>query len=75
MYSPRIREDLIPRLYRIAKARRIPMTRFVNGIVERELDAIERAVDRTNRVCEEGSSFRPEGSQCRAPPMRDSQTI
>jgi hypothetical protein len=33
MYSPQIREDLIPPLYRLAKARRIPMTRLVSEIL------------------------------------------
>lgn len=33
MYSPKIREDLIPPLYRLAKARRVPMTRLASGIL------------------------------------------
>jgi hypothetical protein len=33
MYSPQIREDLIPPLYRLAKARRVPMTRLVSDIL------------------------------------------
>ena len=33
MYSPQIREDLIPPLYRLAKARRVPMTRLVGDIL------------------------------------------
>lgn len=33
MYSPRIDEELIPTLYRLAKERRIPMTRLVNGMI------------------------------------------
>lgn len=38
MYSPKISEELIPKLYRIAKAKKIPMTRLVNQIIE---DAIK----------------------------------
>ena len=38
MYSPRIREDLIPRLYHAAKAKRIPMTALVNRILEKALN-------------------------------------
>jgi hypothetical protein len=34
MYQPKIRDDLIPRLYRLAKALNIPMTRLVNHILE-----------------------------------------
>lgn len=37
MYSPKIREDLVERLYRIAKEKRIPMTALVNGYVEKAL--------------------------------------
>ena len=58
MYSPQIREDLIPPLYRLAKARRVPMTRLVNEILAAALAAVEveavpvveervRAVERT----------------------------
>lgn len=75
MYSPKIREDLIPRLYRLAKARRIPMTRFVNGIVEKEIQAIEQADQELVLVRESSPLFRPEGSQCRAPPTKRAQTI
>jgi len=34
MYSPKIREDLIPRIYRAAKSARIAMTKWVNNILE-----------------------------------------
>lgn len=37
MYSPKIAEDLIPRLYQIGKARKIPMTRLVDGILRNAL--------------------------------------
>ncbi len=37
MYSPRIDEDLIPPLYRLAKVRRIPMTRLVSEILNEAL--------------------------------------
>lgn len=33
MYSPKIAEDLIPRLYRRAKAECVPMTRLVDRII------------------------------------------
>ncbi len=38
MYSPRIAEDLIPLLYRVAKARRVPMTVLVSEILRRALE-------------------------------------
>jgi len=37
MYSPKISEALIPRIYRAAKEAKIPMTRWVNQVVERAL--------------------------------------
>ena len=33
MYSPKIDEELIPRLYRLRKLKKMPMTRLVNGIL------------------------------------------
>ena len=42
MYSPKIDEELIPRLYRLRKLRRIPMTRLVNGILENALLELEK---------------------------------
>ncbi len=41
MYSPRIREDLIPPLYRLAKARGVPMTRLVSEILAAALAAVQ----------------------------------
>jgi len=41
MYSPQIREDLIPPLYRLAKARRVPMTRLVSDILAAALAAVQ----------------------------------
>ena len=64
MYSPQIREDLIPPLYRLAKARRVPMTRLVSAILAAALAEVQveevavveqqvRAVQRTSyRVVE-----------------------
>ena len=37
MYSPKIREDLIPRIYRVAKEAALPMTTWVNQALERAL--------------------------------------
>lgn len=37
MYSPKIRDDLIPRIYRVAKGAKVPMTRWVNQVLERAL--------------------------------------
>jgi hypothetical protein len=42
MYSPRIREPLIPRVYRAAKESGIPMTAWVNRAIEEALQEHER---------------------------------
>ena len=41
MYSPKIREDLIPKLYEVAKKRQIPMTHLVDEIIADWLRGIE----------------------------------
>ncbi len=38
MYSPKIREELIPKIFRMARAEGIPMTKLVNRILERALN-------------------------------------
>lgn len=38
MYSPRISEDLIPKLYQKAKAKNLPMTKLVNQIISKSLN-------------------------------------
>lgn len=40
MYSPKINEELIPDLYKIAKAKKIPMVRLVNDILSETLKNI-----------------------------------
>jgi len=37
MYSPKIREDLIPRIYRAAKAAGVHMTTWINQLIEENL--------------------------------------
>jgi hypothetical protein len=37
MYSPKIREDLIPRIYRAAKSAKVAMTKWVNRVIEEAL--------------------------------------
>ncbi len=37
MYSPRIREDLIPLVYQTAKQAGVPMTTWVNRLIENAL--------------------------------------
>jgi hypothetical protein len=40
MYSPKIREELIPRIYRAARVNGYPMTTWVNQVLE---DALSEA--------------------------------
>ena len=37
MYSPKIREDLIPKIYRAAKGAKVAMTKWVNQAIEEAL--------------------------------------
>lgn len=41
MYSPKIAECLVPRLYRLGKARGVPMTRLVSEAIEQFLASVE----------------------------------
>ena len=58
MYSPRIRDELIPRLYLIAKARGVRMTALVNGIIEKALGEME---DITNKDAVPITGVMPKG--------------
>ena len=42
MYSPKIDETLIPGIYRLALARKIPMTKLVNRILKTYLEETEK---------------------------------
>lgn len=45
MYSPKIREDLIPRIYRVAKNDSVPMTVWVNQTMESALALREQQTE------------------------------
>jgi hypothetical protein len=58
MYSPKIDEDLIPKLYRLALIRKTPMTKLVNRIlasylaqaqVEKEQTGLKTILRKVNR--------------------------
>ncbi len=55
MYSPHIREDLIPRVFQTAKAAGIRMTTWVNRVIERALDSEDR-----NRNTRKDNDHHPE---------------
>lgn len=46
MYSPKIREDIVVRLYTLARQKNVPMTTLVNTMLEHALK------DEHNRVME-----------------------
>ena len=41
MYSPKIKEELIPKIYEIAKAKGVRMTTLVNKILMKSLNKME----------------------------------
>ena len=45
MYSPTISPTLIPRLYRLAKALKMPMTRLVNQLLEQGMARLEQGAE------------------------------
>jgi hypothetical protein len=56
MYSPKIDEALIPRIYRAAKAANVPMTTWVNRAVEVALPREETAESLSVSVLECGKT-------------------
>jgi hypothetical protein len=51
MYSPKIDEELIPRLYRLRKFKKMPMTRLVNDILRSGLPALEEEERKKEIAC------------------------
>ena len=51
MYSPKIDEELIPRLYRLRKLKKIPMTRLVNEILRSTLPELEEEQGKKEPAC------------------------
>ena len=49
MYSPKIRDDLIPKLWHLAKTRKVPMTQLVNEFIEEALAAEDTSETREDR--------------------------
>ena len=53
MYSPRISEELIPALYKIAQSEQKPMTTLVSEMIRKELK--RRMTNESKRGLEHGS--------------------
>ena len=51
MYTPKIDEELIPRLYRLRKLKKMPMTRLVNEILRSVLPSLEEEERKKEFVC------------------------
>lgn len=51
MYSPKIDEELIPRLYHLRKLKKMPMTRLVNEILRSALPALEEEEGKKELAC------------------------
>jgi hypothetical protein len=45
IYSPRIRPDLIPVIYRLAKLKGVPMTKYVNSIIDEHIENLKAAAN------------------------------
>jgi hypothetical protein len=50
VYSPKIKGDLIPRIYKIAKKKGIPMTTLVDEVLRKALDGMDcKGEERSNK--------------------------
>jgi hypothetical protein len=52
VYSPKIKEELIPILYQMAKAKKTRMTTLVNEIIQKGLDEMGSADGCPEPVCQ-----------------------
>ena len=64
LYSPKIREDLIPQLYRLAKRLEMPMTRLVNALLMHGIERVEQGVENVKEP-PDGSSPRKQHTKRR----------
>jgi hypothetical protein len=60
MDQPQIRDALITRLYRLAKALYIPMTGLVNPILEHGMVRIEHGAEHGAKIATTASRHRPQ---------------
>ena len=59
MYSPKINEELIPRLYRLRRLKKIPMTRLVNQMIATVLPEMEKREGLSNPEAEVDDASEP----------------
>jgi hypothetical protein len=73
MYSPKIKDDLIPFLYRIARHEGKPMTLLVDEIlrpeIERKVQQLDQSINTPgpNTVSEGEHSYQPKKNSIRTP--------
>ena len=65
MYSPKIKEEFIPVLYRLAKEQKVSMTRLVNDLVASGIKRLERRKSYEQSTCDRLRR----SSQCSNPEM------
>ena len=54
MYSPKVSEDLVPQLYKLAKEQKRPMTKILDGLIRDKL--AEKANDKAESTNSEMKS-------------------
>ena len=65
MYSPKIRAELVPRIYREAKRLDIHMTTWMNAILETALNRLEQSEEKEGRKGDDDRTDREEKRQGR----------
>ena len=73
MYSPKIRNDLIPLLYRIAKHEGKPMTRLIDEILRPEIERRVQELDQS--ICNPGPNTVSEGERPYQPKKNSIRTV
>jgi hypothetical protein len=59
MYQPKLREDLIPRLYHLGKALGVPMTSLASVLLELGITRLEQALERMGYTQPENDPPKP----------------
>lgn len=54
MYSPKIKEELIPKIYEMAKKKGVKMTKLVNDILETAVNGSEEKEDSMKDISQVG---------------------
>jgi hypothetical protein len=73
MYSPKIRNDLIPLLYRIARHEGKPMTRLIDEILRPEIERRVQELDQS--ICNPGPNTVSEGERPYQPKKNYIRTV